>query len=91
MTERRMGIRELKSKLSQCVRDVKTGATIVVTARGRRVARIVQEADSLAERIDTLKRAGGIQWSGRRLGSAKPIARLRGKRTVAAIVVENRE
>jgi prevent-host-death family protein len=91
MKERRIGIRELKSKLSQCVRDVKMGATIVVTERGRRVARIVREADSLAERIDTLRNAGSIKWSTRRLGRAKPIARLRGKRTVAEIVVENRE
>ncbi len=91
MKERRMGIRELKSKLSQCVRDVKMGATIIVTDRGRRVARIVQEADSLAERIDTLRNAGTVQWSGRRLGRVKPVARVRGKRTVAAIVVENRE
>jgi hypothetical protein len=67
------------------------GATIIVTDRGQRVARIVQEADSLAERIDTLRNAGTIQWSGRRLGRAKPVARVRDKRTVAAIVVENRE
>ena len=91
MKERRIGIRELKSKLSQCVRDVKMGGTIVVTERGRRVARIVREADSLTERIDTLRHAGSIHWSGRRLDSTKPIARLRGKRTVAEIVVENRE
>jgi prevent-host-death family protein len=91
MTERRMGIRELKSKLSQCVRDVKMGATIVVTEHGRRVARLVPEADSLDERIATLKNAGSIQWSGRRLGAMKPAVRVRGKRTVADIVVENRE
>jgi len=91
MKERRMGIRELKSQLSRCVHDVKRGATIVVTERGRRVARIVREAPSLAARIDTLRNAGSIQWSGRRLNSTKPIARLRGKRTVAEIVVENRE
>jgi len=86
-----VGIRELKSKLSQCVRDVKRGETIVVTERGRRVARIVREADSLAERVDTLRNAGSIRWSGRRLGSTKPMARLRGKRTVADIIVENRK
>jgi prevent-host-death family protein len=85
-----MGIRELKSKLSQCVRDVKMGATIVVTERGRRVARMVRLAESLAERMDTLRTAGSIQWSGRRLGNAKPTAQLRGKRTVAEMVVENR-
>lgn len=91
MSERRIGIRELKSKLSQCVREVKMGATIVVTEHGRRVARLVPEADSLDERIDTLRNARSIQWSGRRLGAAKPDVRVRGKRTVADIVVENRE
>ena len=91
MTERRMGIRELKSKLSQCVRDVKMGATIVVTELGRRVARLVPEADSLDERIDRLRNAGSIQWSGRRLGATKPAVWVRGKRSVADVLVENRE
>lgn len=91
MTERRIGIREFKSKLSQCVRDVKMGATIVVTEHGRRVARLIPETDSLDNRIDTLRHAGSIQWSGRRLSAMKPTARVRGKRTVADVVVENRE
>jgi len=91
MKERRIGIRELKARLSQCVREVKMGATIVVTERGRRVARMVREGDSLAERLETLRNAGSMQWSGRRLSSTKPVARLRGRRSVADIVVENRE
>jgi prevent-host-death family protein len=91
MSERRIGIRELKSKLSQCVREVKMGATIVVTEHGRRVARLVPEADSLDERINTLRNAGSIEWSGRRLGAMKPAVRVRGKRTVSDIVVENRK
>ena len=44
MAERRIGIRELKSKLSECVREVRSGGTIVVTARGRPVARIAAAA-----------------------------------------------
>jgi len=32
MKERRIGIRELKSKLNQCVRDVKMGAAVLLTA-----------------------------------------------------------
>jgi len=90
MKERSVGIRELKSKLSECVRDVKRGATIVVTEHGRRVARLVPEADSLDERLEILKNAGTVLWSGRRLGATKPAVRTRGKRTVADIVVENR-
>jgi prevent-host-death family protein len=91
MSERRIGIRELKSRLSQCVRDVKMGATIVITEHGRRVARLIPEAGSLDDRIETLRHAGGIQWSGRRLSATKPTARVRGKRTVAEILVENRK
>jgi prevent-host-death family protein len=89
--ERIVGIRELKSKLSECVRDVKLGATIVVTEHGRRVARMVPETHSLSERLQTLKNAGALLWSGRRLGRARPDVRPRRKRTVADIVVENRE
>jgi prevent-host-death family protein len=91
MRERSVGIRELKSKLSECVRDVKRGATIVVTEHGKRVARLVPEADSLEERLEALKNSGTVLWSGRRLGRTKPEVRPRGTGTVSDIVVENRE
>ena len=91
MRERSIGIRELKSKLSACVRHVKRGGTIVVTERGRRVARIMPEGQSLDERLEALKNAGVILWTGHRLGTTKPDVQPRGKRTVADILVENRE
>jgi len=91
MKPRRVGIRELKAKLSECVREVKRGATLVVTEHGKGVARLVPEAESVEERLEVLKNAGTIAWSGRRLGQAKPNVRARGKRTVSDIVVENRE
>lgn len=91
MKERSIGIRELKSKLSECVRDVKRGGTVVVTEHGRPVARLVPEGDSLDDRLAVLTKAGAMQWSGRRLGRATPGVRPRGKRTLAAIVVEHRE
>ncbi len=86
----RVGIRELKARLSECVREVKKGATIIVTEHGRRVARLVPETESLPERLASLKSSGTVLWSGRRLGATRPDVRSRGKRTVAAIVVENR-
>jgi prevent-host-death family protein len=90
LAQRRIGIRELKSKLSECVRDVKDGQTIVVTERGRAVARLIPDATSVRERLAALTSAGGIQWSGRRLTHTKPVARTRGRRTVADLVGENR-
>jgi prevent-host-death family protein len=90
MRERSVGIRELKSKLSQCVREVKGGTTIVVAEHGRRVARLIPEADSLDDRLATLRNAGAILWSGSGLGARKPSVRARGRRTVADILVEGR-
>ncbi len=89
--EKRIGIRELKSTLSECVREVRAGRTIVVTDHGQPVARIIPEALSLRERVEALRRAGAIAWNGRRLGPAKPAGKVRGTKTVADLVVENRE
>ena len=89
--EKRIGIRELKSTLSECVREVRAGRTIVVTDHGQPVARIIPEAVSLRERVDALRKAGAIAWSGRQLRPAKPAGKVRGTKTVADLVVENRE
>jgi prevent-host-death family protein len=92
MAERRIGIRELKSRLSECIREVRGGGTIVVTEHGRPVARMIAVASSLRERLEALSDAGGIMWSGRRLKPTKPLARVRsGRRTVADLITENRE
>lgn len=90
MSERRIGIRELKVKLSEYSRDVRAGETIVVTEHGRTVARLIPETTSLRERLATLESTGGIQWSGEALPRAKPVARVRGKRMVSDLVSENR-
>jgi prevent-host-death family protein len=89
--ERRIGIRELKSTLSECIREVKAGRTLVVTEHGDPVVRMIPETASLRERLDALRRAGTVSWSGRRLRRTKPVARVRGTGTVADLVGENRE
>ena len=92
MAERRIGIRELKAKLSECVREVRGGGTIVVTEHGRPVARMIADAGSLDERLQGLANAGRILWSGRRLKPTTPVPRVRGsQKTVADLISENRE
>ena len=90
MKEQCVGIRELKARLSQCVSEVKKGATIVVTEHGRRVARIVPEAASLDERLNVLKDSGAVLWSGRRLGSTGSAVKMKGKPAVSEILIEDR-
>lgn len=89
--EKRIGIRELKATLSECVREVRNGRTIVVTDHGQPVARIIPEGVSLRDRVDALRSAGAIAWSGRRLKPARPAGRVRAKAAIADLVVENRE
>jgi prevent-host-death family protein len=89
--EKRIGIRELKSTLSECVREVRAGRTIVVTDRGQPVARLIPETLSLHERVEALRKAGAIAWSGRRLRPAKPAGKVRGTKTVADLIAEDRE
>ena len=74
--EKQIGIRELKSTLSECAREVRAGKIIVVTDHGQPVARIIPEALSLRARVEALRRTGAIAWSGRRLRPAKPPARM---------------
>lgn len=91
MREKRFGIRELKSTSSECIHEVRAGRTIVVTDHGYPVARIVPEAVRPRERVEAMRRAGAIAWNGRRLRPAKPAGNVRGGKTVAELVVENRE
>jgi hypothetical protein len=45
---------------------------------------------NLRRRLLAMRRMGLIQWSGRRLRRRKPVATLRGRKTVAELLVESR-
>ena len=49
--EQRVGIRELRSRLSEYLGEVRAGTTIVVTDHGRQVARIGPQLDSSEETL----------------------------------------
>ena len=85
-----VGVRELKARLSAYLQQVKAGATIVITERGRPIGRIVPVAGSPEERMKALIEAGMIAWSGRRLPPLAPVARTRGERSVADLLLEDR-
>ena len=91
MSELSVGVRELKTRLSEYLRQVKAGRTIVITERGQPVGRIVPATQSRDEKIQAMIAAGLIAWSGKKLKPTKPVARTRGKKTVSDLVIENRE
>ncbi len=91
MAQEKIGIRELKTRLGKYVRHVKAGNIVVITEHGKPVGRIVPMSATLESRAGELARAGLIAWSGRKLKTLKAVPRTRGKRTVAELLLENRE
>ena len=93
MSELQVGIRELKSRLSHYMRQVKSGRTVTITDRGKPVGRIVplEPEQSLEERLKAMQAAGLLEWNGQKLGPMEPVARTRGDRTVADLLLEDRE
>ncbi len=91
MSQAEAGIRELKSRLSSLLRQVKAGETVVITERGKPIARIVPMAQPAEQRLRHLAEAGLIVWNGDRLQPLAPVARVQGRHTVAGLVLEDRE
>lgn len=60
-----VGVRELKNGLSRYLKRVQGGEEIIVTERGRSVARIVPaKATNLTRALGPLLREGAVRWSG---------------------------
>jgi prevent-host-death family protein len=82
-----VGIRELKNHLSQYLAAVAGGDEVVVTDRGRAVARIT--AIEIERTIDRLI-AQGVVTPARLPKRPAPTSRVRAKELVSPLVVEQR-
>ncbi|MBA4380892.1 MAG: prevent-host-death protein [Anaerolinea sp.] len=91
MNETRVGTRELKSRLSEYLRRVKAGQTVVVTERGKVIGQIVPVAPTLEERLRALADAGFLEWNGKKLEPHKPTIINRGPKLVSDLVSEGRD
>jgi len=90
MTELTVGVRELKTQLSKYLRQVKAGRTVVITERGKAVGRLVPAGQSLEEKLEAMRRAGLIEWSGKKLKPMKPVAKVKEGYSVAQLLIEDR-
>jgi prevent-host-death family protein len=89
--ETTVGIRDLKTHLSEYIQRVKSGQSIVITDHGKPVGRILPVGMSLDERIEELRKAGLVEWSGMKLRDIRPSAINRGDKLASDIVVELRD
>ncbi len=86
----RVGIRELKSKLSYYLARVKEGESVTVTERGKPVAVIMPTGQSERERMLELVRRGLVTWNGGKPQGLNPRVKVTGK-PVSQIILEDRE
>lgn len=85
-----VGITELKHRLSQYLKRVRTGERLTVTERGKPIAVILPPSVSPADqRIEAMLREGVARWAGGKpRGSLRP-PRIKGP-SVAQAVIEDR-
>ena len=96
MTQALVSIRELKSRLSHYLRLTRKGESVVITDHGVPIGRIVpigkdQAGRDLGARLAAMRETGLTQWSGHKLRRRRPVAKLLGRKTVAQLLVEDRE
>jgi prevent-host-death family protein len=90
MTEVRVGTRELKNKLSEYLRRVKKGQTVIITERGNVVAQIIPPQQTIEERIWAMVDAGLADWNGRKMKPYQPKIINRSGKLMSDIILEDR-
>ncbi len=91
MTIVKVGTRELKSKLSEYMRRVKGGETIIVTERGKSIGQITPIKLSIDEKLQAVVDAGLAEWNGRKVKPGKPVAINRSNQQISDLVAEDRD
>jgi len=91
MSELRVGVRDLKARLSEYLRQVSQGQIVIITDHGRPVGRLSPVDQPLDKRLKALQDAGLVAWNGEKLKPVMPAAVNRGDRHVSDILVEMRE
>jgi prevent-host-death family protein len=91
MCELTVGIRDLKARLSEYLRLVRRGQTIVITDHGEAVGRILPIEEDIHQQIAAMQAAGMLAWNGKKLGPLpSPVVNRSGK-LASDLVAEMRE
>ena len=91
MRETSVGTRELKNRLSEYLRRVKAGETVIITERGQPVGQIVPIQADLTSRLIKMVEAGVVEWNGQPIPPYQPKAVNRSKQLLSDLVAEGRE
>lgn len=90
MSEVRVGTRELKNKLSEYIRRVKKGQTIIITERGNVVAQLIPPQQTIEERIRAMVDAGLAEWNGKKLKPHTPKIINKSGKLISDLIMDDR-
>lgn len=92
-----VSIRELKSRLSEYLRRIQAGEWLYITARGRRVARVLPEPAGASAPVEaTVGVLDALPWveaptrPAKPKGAARPLKWPRGDKPLSALILEER-
>ena len=91
MNEVTVGVRDLKAHLSEYLRQVRSGQTIVITDHGQAVGQIMPVGQPIEERLNSLQAAGLLAWNGQTLASIESPVINRSGKLLSDLIVEMRE
>ncbi len=91
-------IQELADHLDRYLKRVEAGETIEITREGAPIAHLgpvrekeeTQEEPSAREKMKALEEKGILSWSGEKPPSRMPVAEVKGEKTVAQMLLEDR-
>lgn len=90
MSEVKVGTRELKNKLSEYLRRVKKGQTIIVTERGNIVAQLIPPRQTIEERIWAMVDARLADWNGEKTKPHTPRIVNKSSTQISDLILEDR-
>ena len=90
MNEMTVGVRELKNKMSEYLRRMKSGEIIVITERGKPIGQLGPMHKTLEDRMRALAASGFLEWSGKKLKPHKPSIINTSDRQISDLIVEDR-
>ena len=85
-----VGTRELKNRLSEYLRRVKAGETVIITERGKPVGQILPIQADITSRLSKLVEAGLVEWNGQPVPPYHTKAVNRSQQLLSDLVTEDR-
>ncbi len=86
----KIGVREIKNRLSQYLRLVKQGETVIITERNVPVAKIVPYNKAAVDNLMVLKKSGLVSWNGEKPEGLSNPPKIKSNLQVSQMIAEER-